>query len=63
MVANEVALKELKEEVADMLSTCFVGAVSDRGEHIELKLCNGQKFRVCVEELPVRCPLDAQTAV
>ncbi len=50
MVTELIALREMREEVRDMLLTCFEGAVRLSGTSLELILSNGQRFLVSVEK-------------
>lgn len=50
MANYEVSLKELCDQIADMLTVCFEGEVSERESGIELLLGNGQRFCLSVGE-------------
>lgn len=47
---NAITLKELIEEVEAMLTTCFVGSVTEQNERLALEFENGQRFIVALSE-------------
>lgn len=50
MVTELIALRELQEEVEAMLRICFEGMICNLGNHLEVRLPNGQRFKVYLKD-------------
>ncbi len=47
---QQISLKDMREEIKDMLSVCFEGKVLEDGKQIHMVLPDGQRFSVSVDE-------------